>query len=92
VRRLMLVLLTAAALALLGASPAAAATLRVDDDRQQCRDAAFTTIQSAVTAAGPGDRVQVCPGTYPEQVRIGEGKDASGSSPCGRSRRSSGRR
>jgi Right handed beta helix region len=76
VRRVTLVLLTAAALALFGASPAAAATLRVDDDRAQCPDAAFTTVQSAVTAAGPGDRVQVCAGTYREQVRIeGPGKN-----------------
>ena len=76
VRRLKLVLLTVAALTLFGASPAAAATLRVDDDRAQCPDAAFTTVQSAVTAAGSGDRVQVCPATYREQVRIdGPGKN-----------------
>ena len=75
-RRLKLVLLTVAALTLFGASPAAAATLRVDDDRAQCPDAAFTTVQSAVTAAGTGDRVQVCPGTYREQVRVdGPGKN-----------------
>jgi Right handed beta helix region len=75
-RRVTLVLLTAAALALFAASPAAAATFRVDDDKSQCPDATFTTVQSAVNAAGPGDRVQVCAGTYREQVRIeGPGKN-----------------
>jgi hypothetical protein len=47
----------------------------VDDDRAQCPDAQFTSIQAAVDAAGPGDRIKVCPGTYQEQVRIGTGKD-----------------
>jgi pectin methylesterase-like acyl-CoA thioesterase len=30
----------------------------------------FATIQAAVAAAGAGDTVLVCPGTYPEQVEI----------------------
>jgi hypothetical protein len=30
----------------------------------------FTTIQSAVTAASPGDTIQVCPGTYNELVVV----------------------
>jgi hypothetical protein len=42
----------------------------VDDDRLQCPNAAFVTIQSAVAAAGPGDQIKVCAGLYPEQVRI----------------------
>jgi nitrous oxidase accessory protein NosD len=42
----------------------------VDDDKVQCPSAAYTTIQSAVNAANPGDRIHVCPGTYPEQVTI----------------------
>src|SRR6267378_717941 len=50
-------------------------TLIVDDDRADCPDAAFTSIQAAVDAAGPGDKIKVCPGTYQEQVRIGPGKD-----------------
>jgi pectin methylesterase-like acyl-CoA thioesterase len=57
-----LVLITAA----LGASPAVAArnTLIVDDDRAQCRNARFTTIQAAVAAARAGDTIRVCAGTY----------------------------
>jgi hypothetical protein len=35
-----------------------------------CPAAAYPTIQAAVNASGPGDTVKVCPGTYPEQVRI----------------------
>jgi hypothetical protein len=44
--------------------------LLVDDDRQECPDAGFTTIQAAVNAAAPGDTIQVCPGAYNEQVEI----------------------
>jgi parallel beta-helix repeat protein len=47
----------------------------VDDNMLDCPNAAFTSIQAAVTAAGPGDQVKVCPGTYTEQVVIGPGKD-----------------
>jgi hypothetical protein len=35
-----------------------------------CPQATYPTIQSAVNASGPHDTVKVCPGTYPEQVRI----------------------
>ena len=42
----------------------------VDDDRAQCPNAAFATIQSAVDAAGPGDQIKVCAGIYVEQVRV----------------------
>ena len=44
--------------------------LLVDDDQQECPNAGFTTIQTAVNAAAPGDTIQVCPGTYNEQVEI----------------------
>jgi parallel beta-helix repeat protein len=35
-----------------------------------CKPTTYTTIQSAVDASGPKDKIKVCPGTYPEQVRI----------------------
>jgi parallel beta helix pectate lyase-like protein len=47
-----------------------ARVLLVDDDHQECPNAGFTTIQTAVNAAAPGDTIQVCPGTYAEQVEI----------------------
>ena len=42
----------------------------VDDDLAQCPNAAFTSIQAAVNASGPGDQIKVCPGLYVEQVGI----------------------
>jgi len=36
----------------------------------QCSTAAYTTIDEAVTAAAPGSRIVVCPGTYNEGVQI----------------------
>ena len=48
----------------------AAATLVVDDDNIQCPAATFTSIQAAVTAASPADTIQVCAGTYTEQVVV----------------------
>jgi len=44
--------------------------LLVDNDQVQCPNAQFTSIQAAVIAAPPGATILVCPGTYPEQVRI----------------------
>ena len=46
------------------------ASLIVDDDGAQCSDAQFTSIQAAVDAAAPGDRILVCTGTYLEQVTV----------------------
>ena len=72
-RFVLLVLACAGALAV--TAPAFAATIRVDDDRAQCSNAAFTSIQAAVTAAAPGTRIEVCPGTYQEQVTVPAGKN-----------------
>ncbi len=76
-------LVSALALAVLGwsAGQAMAATKVVDDDGRatasNCNSntPAFTTIQAAVSAASPGDTIKVCPGTYPEQVKIPDTKD-----------------
>jgi hypothetical protein len=54
----------------LGAGDAAASTLIVDDDRQQCRNATFNSINLAVLAAAPGDEIKVCPGLYSETVLV----------------------
>ncbi|MDQ6872410.1 MAG: right-handed parallel beta-helix repeat-containing protein [Gemmatimonadota bacterium] len=40
-----------------------------------CDNPGYPTIQSAVTAAPPGTRINVCPGLYLEQVVIPVGKD-----------------
>ena len=63
----------------------AANTLWVNDDDPNgglyapggtsCNDPGYPTIQSAVTAATPGDRINVCAGTYAEQVTVPTGKD-----------------
>jgi hypothetical protein len=42
----------------------------VDDDRAQCHNAQYTSIQDAVNAVGPGTRIDVCAGTYAEEVLI----------------------
>jgi hypothetical protein len=72
------VFLGVVAAAVLGAgAPAAqaAVTRTVDDDKVQCPAAAYTTIQAAVDAAGPGDTVSVCRGIYNQGVYIGAGKN-----------------
>ena len=65
-----------AGVGLSGIDPADSATsssgslLTVDDDRAQCPQALYMSIQAAVTAALPGDQIKVCAGTYSEQVLI----------------------
>jgi len=56
----------------------AATVLLVDNDTVpdgcDAGAAPFGTIQEAVDAAGPGDRIRVCPGTYDETVTVGADK------------------
>ena len=49
--------------------------LLIVDDGADCPNAEYPTIQAAVNAADPRDRIKVCRGTYPEQVTIPAGKD-----------------
>ena len=48
------------------AQGAYAATLTVDDDKADCPAAAYTTVQAAIDAAGDGDTVVICKGSYAE--------------------------
>ncbi|HVD88920.1 MAG TPA: right-handed parallel beta-helix repeat-containing protein [Jatrophihabitantaceae bacterium] len=45
------------------------------DDGLDCPNAEYMTIQAAVNAATPGDKIKVCRGTYMEQVTIPAGKN-----------------
>jgi nitrous oxidase accessory protein NosD len=61
----------AAALLTAGSGEASASgTLMVDDDRSQCVDADYASIQAAVDAADAGAVVRVCAGRYPESVIV----------------------
>jgi parallel beta-helix repeat protein len=56
-------------------------TIWVNDDGiptptgSSCNNPNYNRIQDAVNAAAPGDRINVCPGTYVEQVTIPAAKD-----------------
>jgi parallel beta-helix repeat protein len=70
-KRLALLTFAVATLVLAFAQSAAAdRKLVVDKDKAQCRNAKYTSIQAAVTAAGAGDTIVVCPDTYNEHVTI----------------------
>src|SRR5260370_14691649 len=51
---------------------AAAATLTVGNASSLPCTGTYSTISAAVAAALPGDTIQVCQGTYNEQVSIGK--------------------
>ena len=56
-------------------SPARAAILTVGNGPPQpfqCQSPQYQTINAALAAAKPGDTIQVCPGTYAEQVVLTE--------------------
>ncbi len=75
IRLLLSISLFGAFVALSAAAPQAA-TLAVDDDGKatefncDAATATFSTIQAAVNAASSSDTIQVCPGTYNEQVVV----------------------
>jgi parallel beta-helix repeat protein len=69
-RRLIALLVVTAALLRPPSGNAQVAILLVDDDRVQCPAATFTTIQAAIDAAAAGDTIEVCPGTYAEQIQF----------------------
>jgi parallel beta-helix repeat protein len=52
------------------AAPAFAATLVVDNDGADCPQSEYVTIQQAVAAAQPGDKILVCPGLYTGTVVV----------------------
>src|SRR3954462_10887789 len=58
---------TVAVVAALAPSSAFASTWTVDDDKADCPNARFTSIQAAVDQAAPWDTVVICAGTYEEQ-------------------------
>ncbi len=65
-----LVLALVAGMLALMTGTASAATLVVDNDGVECPSPDYMTIQAAVDAASPGDTINVCAGTYPENVTI----------------------
>ena len=54
------------------------ATLVVGNDKTVCPSAKYSTIQAGVNAAATGETIEVCPGTYAEQVTIGKSLTLAG--------------
>jgi nitrous oxidase accessory protein NosD len=60
------------------ADPSSAALI-VDDDKAQCPQATYTTIDEAMLFAMPGDTIKVCPGDYKETVVVDKSVQLRGS-------------
>src|SRR5688572_18317483 len=69
--------ITGVATVVLGTS-SAATTLVVDDDNVECPAATHATISSAVSAASAGDTIQVCAGSYGENVLVNKSLTING--------------
>src|SRR6478609_2370784 len=67
---------TVAVAAALAPSSAFASTWTVDDDKADCPNARFTSIQAAVDQAAPWDTVAVCPGLYLESSTPSSGNNS----------------
>ncbi len=65
-RRARRAILVCAAVSACAPAVAAASTYTVDDDKADCPNALFTSVQAAVDQAAPHDTIIVCPGTYLE--------------------------
>ncbi|HEV8711583.1 MAG TPA: NosD domain-containing protein [Candidatus Binatia bacterium] len=85
-RKLLISTVALLGLMVMGVQGASATTRWVNDDDPNgsgyappgtsCNDPGYQTVQDAVDAAALGDNINVCPGTYEEQVTIGPvGKD-----------------
>src|SRR3954454_8127118 len=67
---------TVAVVAALAPSSAFASTWTVDDNKADCPNARFNSIQAAVDQAAPWDTVVVCPGLYLEQSTPSSGNNS----------------
>jgi nitrous oxidase accessory protein NosD len=68
---------------LCGLATAAGAVVRVvDDDLVQCPSATYRRIGDALAAASDGDVIQVCAGTYPEQLVLTKRVQLTGVAPA----------
>jgi parallel beta-helix repeat protein len=74
-RKAVAALVVALGVLALGSSQALAKDIRVGVASATCKNPDAATVQGGVNAAGTGDHIKVCPGTYTEQVTIPVGKD-----------------